>query len=155
MTDKPRKTKQKASRERSAGVVIYHGDPAGGPRFLLLDYGRYWDFAKGHVEPGESDLDAARREVREETGLADVDLDPAFSRQITYFFRKNSGKLVHKTVVFFLGRTDTDAVTISGEHVGHAWHAYDEAVAKVAHANAKAVLTAAGDHLGLAAAAGR
>lgn len=33
-----------------------------------------WLFPKGHVEPGESDEEAARREVREETGLTEIEL---------------------------------------------------------------------------------
>ncbi len=41
----------------------------GAPRFLLLRAYRYWDFPKGEVELGEHPLDAARRELREETGL--------------------------------------------------------------------------------------
>lgn len=33
-----------------------------------------WFFPKGHVEPGETDEDAARREIHEETGLTDLEL---------------------------------------------------------------------------------
>ena len=52
----------------SAGVVVVrHG--ADGCRYLLLRVYRYWDFPKGLVEAGESPLEAARREVAEETGL--------------------------------------------------------------------------------------
>ena len=43
-----------AREERSAGFLIFHrrpgADGADNVRFLLLDYGRHWDFAKGHVE---------------------------------------------------------------------------------------------------------
>jgi 8-oxo-dGTP pyrophosphatase MutT (NUDIX family) len=34
---------------------------------------RNWDFPKGLVEPGEDPLAAAKREVKEETGLSDLD----------------------------------------------------------------------------------
>src|SRR4051812_12305921 len=33
-----------------------------------------WLFPKGHVEPGETDEETARREVGEETGLHDLEL---------------------------------------------------------------------------------
>ena len=41
-------------------------------RFLLLRAFRNWDFPKGVVESGEDPLDAAKREVAEETGIEDL-----------------------------------------------------------------------------------
>jgi bis(5'-nucleosidyl)-tetraphosphatase len=60
------------TRALSAGVAVVHEAP-GGPRFLLLRSFRHWDFPKGMVEPGESPLAAAKREVAEETGIEDLD----------------------------------------------------------------------------------
>jgi bis(5'-nucleosidyl)-tetraphosphatase len=42
-------------------------------RFLILRCFSYWDFPKGETEPGEDPLNAARREVTEETGLLELD----------------------------------------------------------------------------------
>lgn len=57
----------------SAGVVVLRrfGDAW---RCLMLRAYRNWDFPKGEIEAGENPLDAARREVREETSLAALDL---------------------------------------------------------------------------------
>jgi bis(5'-nucleosidyl)-tetraphosphatase len=44
-------------------------------KFLLLRAYRNWDFPKGMVEPGEQPIDAAVREVREETTLDDISFD--------------------------------------------------------------------------------
>lgn len=44
-------------------------------KFLLLRAYRNWDFPKGLVEPGEEPIDAAVREVREETTLDDISFD--------------------------------------------------------------------------------
>jgi bis(5'-nucleosidyl)-tetraphosphatase len=44
-------------------------------KFLLLRAYRNWDFPKGIVEPGEAPIDAALREVREETMLDDISFD--------------------------------------------------------------------------------
>lgn len=52
----------------SAGVVVVRLRPAA-PLFLLLRAYRYWDFPKGAVEPDETPLQAAIREVIEETGI--------------------------------------------------------------------------------------
>jgi bis(5'-nucleosidyl)-tetraphosphatase len=56
------------ARQLSAGVVVVRRSGQG-CRYLLLRAYNYWDFPKGLVESGEDPLTAARREVREETGL--------------------------------------------------------------------------------------
>src|SRR5579872_938662 len=94
-----------ARHERSAGFVIYRITPGGSREYLLLDYGRHWDFPKGHVEKGEDDLTAALRELREETGIVDPEVVPGFHHEVTYFFKDRKKGLVRKVVVFFLGRT--------------------------------------------------
>jgi 8-oxo-dGTP pyrophosphatase MutT (NUDIX family) len=62
------------SRRFSAGVVVVN---VTGPavRYLLLRAYRNWDFPKGLVEPGEQPLEAALREVREETTLENLAFD--------------------------------------------------------------------------------
>ncbi len=53
----------------SAGIVPIRFDNVE-PLFLLLRCFQYWDFPKGGVLPGESPLQAALRELEEETTLA-------------------------------------------------------------------------------------
>ena len=61
-----------AERILSAGVVVVSRvDDIW--RVLLLRVYNYWDFPKGVVEPGEDPLVAARREVREETTIDELD----------------------------------------------------------------------------------
>ncbi len=56
----------------SAGIVILRKNERN-PRVLLLRVYHYWDFPKGEVEPGETPLEAAKREVTEETGISQLD----------------------------------------------------------------------------------
>jgi bis(5'-nucleosidyl)-tetraphosphatase len=55
----------------SAGVVVVRRE-GGVWQYLLLRAYDYWDFPKGVVEAGEDPLEAACREVEEETGLMEL-----------------------------------------------------------------------------------
>ena len=48
----------------SAGAIVFRGDTV-----LMIRVGSRWSFPKGHLEPGETLLQAASRETREETGI--------------------------------------------------------------------------------------
>ena len=134
-----------ASQARSAGVIVFKRDGRvrGGRLFLLLDYGRFWDFPKGHVERDEDDLAAALRELREETGIDDADVIDGFRHEIQYFFRDKHRGLIRKTVVFFLAETTSRQITLSHEHVGGEFLSFEEAVKRVTYKNAKETLAKA------------
>lgn len=131
-----------ARHERSAGFVVYHLLPNGTHEYLLLDYGRHWDFAKGHVEKGEDDLAAAIRELREETGISDVKPLAGFQHEVRYFFRDRKKGLIQKTVAFFLGKTEAGGtdVVISHEHEGFAFLPFEAAIKRITFPTAKQIL---------------
>jgi 8-oxo-dGTP pyrophosphatase MutT (NUDIX family) len=132
-------------RERSAGFILYlePGPKQPSRRYLLLDYGRHWDYAKGHVEKGEDDLAAAVRELAEETGIDDAEPITGFAHELEYFFRHPKRGLIKKTVIFFVARARDEEVQLSDEHVGHAWLPYDQALKRLTYKNARAALEAA------------
>jgi bis(5'-nucleosidyl)-tetraphosphatase len=123
--------------ERSAGAVVFREE--GGRRFLLLLNKERWDFSKGNMEKGESELDTVVREIGEETGLRSLDILPGFRRVIEYFYRRE-GKNVHKQVFYYLARTREERITISHEHQGSGWFTYDEAMKKLSYGNSKETL---------------
>ena len=125
--------------ERSAGAVVFRRD-GWPPFFLLLKYpAGHWDLPKGNIEEGEEPVDTTIREVREETGITDLEVIPGFKEEIEYFYRRD-GKKVHKTVVFFLAETRTKEVTISFEHQAYGWFEFDEALKTVTYPNAKRLI---------------
>ena len=124
--------------ERSAGAVVFH-ETGGSRRYLLLLNVKRWDFPKGNVEKGESELQTVLREVGEETGLKDLSIVEGFRRPIRYFYRRD-GKNVHKEVIYFLARAQDDTVKISFEHEGFGWFPFDEAIKKASYDNSRATL---------------
>jgi 8-oxo-dGTP pyrophosphatase MutT (NUDIX family) len=101
----------------SAGVVVLRRSPVGW-RLLLLRAYRNWDFPKGMVEPGEDPLAAARREVREETLIDDLEFNwgevyletgPYGNRKIArYYVAATHTEKVSLPVSLELGRPEHD-----------------------------------------------
>lgn len=110
----------------SAGVIIVRGLPE--PRYLLLRAFQYWDFPKGVVESGEEPWDGARREVREETGLTELNFrwgrvfqetrPYGFGKIARYYVAESSEGEVYLPVNPALGRP---------EHEEFVWADYGEA----------------------------
>jgi bis(5'-nucleosidyl)-tetraphosphatase len=125
--------------ERSAGIVLYR-ESATKKFFLLLLYpSGHWDFVKGKIEKNEDNRQAAIRETREETGITDVEFVDGFEERIHYTYQF-FGNIVQKEVVFFLGKTKTEDVKLSEEHLDHIWLEFDDALAKTTYQNAKNLL---------------
>ncbi len=137
-------SKQKSSRprprsrielEKSAGAIVFH---RGEDLEYLLIYATYWEFPKGMVEPNESEVEAAVREVREETGLS-IELVAGFREEINYFYRRGP-KLIKKQVVYFLGQASEVRVQVSWEHEKAQWVSYERALAELKFENARELL---------------
>ena len=111
---------------RAAGMLLARGRPI--DSFLLMRHQDRWDLPKGHVDAGETDLECALRELREETGIAaaDIELDPEFRFTIEYDVdSKRHGERCHKTVVYFLARLIRDLPIVPTEHAGYQWFAWN------------------------------
>lgn len=111
----------------SAGAVVIRRDAVGAVRYLLLRAYRNWDFPKGMVEPGEDPLDAALREVKEETGIADLELPWGTAYVETPPYARG------KVARYYLARTGREEVDLGAnpsgrrEHHEARWLPYAEA----------------------------
>ena len=112
---------------KSCGVLVFDGRLE--PSFLLMRHADRWDLPKGHVDPGETELECALRELVEETGIerGDVDIDTEFRFVHEYRIIKDRGKPVDKLkqLIIFLGRLknaerERPEILLT-EHLGYEW----------------------------------
>lgn len=130
--------------ESSSGAVIYR-NISGSTRFLLIKNKRsaHWGFPKGHLEMGEDTIDAAKREVLEETGIH-LDIHDGFESVSKYKIR---GK-IDKIVSIFVGTTDDVHTTIQLEEIeDYIWLTYDKALSCLRYDNDKEILQKAYEFL--------
>jgi 8-oxo-dGTP pyrophosphatase MutT (NUDIX family) len=137
--------KRKTHRETSAGGIVFRRVDRGPHFLLILDGHGNWGFPKGHVEPEEEPLAAARREVAEETGLDDLILHGELEI-IDWYFRARR-TLVHKYCHLFLfespgakARPQLDEGITACD-----WYPFDTALRTIAYDNSRTVLRKAGD----------
>ena len=88
-----------------------------------------WDFAKGHVDPGESEMECALRELEEETGITadDIELDSEFRFQTQYQVnnKRTGGESWDKTLVVFLAELKNKITITPTEHDSFKWFDWD------------------------------
>lgn len=131
-------------REKSIGGIIFLKED-NSYLFLLLYrkphdiYKESWDFLKGNVEKNEDEIETLRREIKEETSIADFIIVNGFRDRISWFYRKDS-QLTFKEAIYYLAEAKTKDVCISSEHDSFEWLSFDDAVKRITFKNAKTVL---------------
>lgn len=134
-----------------AGFIVYRRTSDGIKFLLLYRRGNYWNFPKGHFEPGERDIDTALRELEEETGIKKNELRivPNF-RTYERFYFKVGNQGIYDTVILFLAETHKAEVSIEPrEHSGFGWFLYNDALNVVGkkYVDTRKVLKQANDFL--------
>ena len=135
---------RRARVETSSGGVVFRRDDANVDFLLIRDPYDNWGLPKGHIEGGETPVEAALREVEEETGLCELNMVTQLPT-IDWYFR-DRGKLVHKFCHFFLLQCEgvRDAVPQLDEGITECiWQPPEIAIETVSYANAREVMRAA------------
>ena len=85
--------------EMSAGAVLYTIIDNKINYLISLDFHNNWGFPKGHLEQGETSVDAAIREIKEEVGI-DATLDTNFMKELIYTMPNG----IEKHSIYYIGR---------------------------------------------------
>jgi 8-oxo-dGTP pyrophosphatase MutT (NUDIX family) len=135
------------ARERSAGGVVVRDDQVVVivPTRRASDGSKVVALPKGHIDPGETPLQAAVREVREETGIvAELVTELGETR---YWYRRG-GQTIPKSVSFYLFRYIAGDTEDHDDEVERAWWlALEDAQKELSHVAEREMVAKAAQHL--------
>lgn len=126
--------------DRSYGIIPFRreGDDV---QFLLIQHnGGHWSFPKGHAEPGETPLEAACRELQEETGVAPAEVYEDVCFQESYVIRRRRSS-VTKTVTYWPAEIIQGSVYLQEAEVqAYAWMPFHMALERITYPEARRLL---------------
>ena len=117
-------------KEKSCGTIIIDSNK----RVLLVRQKLGWvGFPKGHMELGETEIETAKREVKEETNI-DVEINENKRYVMEYFTDKGNFKQV---VLFIARKTSGNEKYQESEIKTMKWMTYEEAINTITYDNAR------------------
>lgn len=139
--------------EHSYGIIPIHRTEQGIEVFVVHQRGSagdtLWTFPKGKEEEGETPIETALRELKEETGLVVDTPNEARPYPIEYTFVRD-GTQIEKVTTYFVGYAIDRAHTLQEEEIIDAkWLAPDKAVEQLTHEGHKNILLRALEELTL------
>ena len=99
-----------------------------GRKVLMIQHPEgHWGFPKGHVEFDETEINAAKRELYEETGISlNFVLDTQKYRYTIVYLCKENECIIKKSVTFFLGVTCKTDVTLNSHFKAYKWIDFED-----------------------------
>jgi bis(5'-nucleosidyl)-tetraphosphatase len=129
-------------KDYSFGIVSFY-DQGKDREYLVLQFSftNRWGFPKGHAKIGEGEIPAARRELKEEAGIANCHLVDGFLVKQQYSFRMLGFWPVAKTVKYFVGQVGNKKVKLQPrEAKDYKWLNFQQAEELLSKDSAKEVL---------------
>lgn len=141
------------TQEISAGAVVYKIKD--NIKHFLLVYSvrnNEWSFPKGHIEENETEMEAAKREIFEETGISDLTFIDGFKISDSYMIKgtlpHTVGSIIKKNVIYYLCCTNSDFVSPNDNEINKCkWVTYANAMICLVHKQQKNILNAANKYL--------
>lgn len=116
---------------QSAGGFVLNKQ---GRILLVQEYGYYWGLPRGHINEGETALQAAIREIAEEAGVRNLELQFEVGSYTRSTFDKSGTpdyqEMKHMT--FFCFKAKNTKVTLNDPNITNAgWYTFEEARKKL------------------------
>ena len=116
-------------KEKSCGAVVINN----GQVLLIQSNEGIYGFPKGHMEEGESEIQTALREVKEEVGL-DVKIDESKKYVINYTINNE----IEKTTIFYIATPLNENIEIQESEIENIkWCDFDEVLDVLTYDNWK------------------
>lgn len=108
-------------KEKSCGCIIIKDQKV----LLVYEKNRnFWGFPKGHMEDGETEIETALREVKEEVGL-DVEIDKKRRYTLNYVI----GNEIDKTTVLYIAKAKKEKIIMQESEIENTkWCSFEEAL---------------------------
>ncbi|MEM4625187.1 MAG: NUDIX domain-containing protein [Candidatus Pacearchaeota archaeon] len=132
-------------------IVVYRKDKEE-IKYLLLKRElnwKGWEFPKGGLEEGESEVEAVKREIKEETGLRAKKIN-RHSLKGRYYFKKKNSHLpyIGQTYTLYSAEVNNDKIRYDKrEHSDYRWLNFKEAIRKLTWTNQKRSLRVVNSYL--------
>ena len=118
--------------EKSCGAVVFDENKV----LIIQQVKGHWGFPKGHVEDGETEVQTAVREIKEETNL-DVEIDE--TKRFVEHYSPEEG--IEKDVVFFIAKKIGGEIKVQEEEVKDTkWLTPREAMDRLTYESSKNIL---------------
>jgi 8-oxo-dGTP pyrophosphatase MutT (NUDIX family) len=142
-----RRGRKGPARELSAGGVVVRGEQVVVivPTRRASDGSRVLALPKGHIDAGETSIQAAEREVREETGVV---AEPVHELGEARYWYRRDGQTIPKSVSFYLFAYVSGDTADHDDEVEEArWMDLKDAESELSHAAEREMVTRAGAFL--------
>jgi 8-oxo-dGTP diphosphatase len=94
----------------------------------------YWDIPGGRIEEGHSVVDTLKREIKEETGVAQVLSQEFFTAVVSNHEIPTDDKLLGLTLMIYKVKiTEGSEIKLSPEHTAYEWVDKEEAAKRLGH----------------------
>lgn len=107
---------------------------------LAQDKRDRWTIVKGHIEPGETPEQTARREIAEESGLVDVDI-LGWLGKVSFRYRRLNKLVLMTTQVYLVRATkNTDNLQLDEWMKDMRWFKFNEALDAVEYEDIEKIM---------------